>query len=152
MPRDHARFFLFPNTKAKKSGQEERKQNLDTTGDPWNGRTLEWATHSPPPFYNFATLPEITSYEVFWDMKKNGLKLDTKYEDIECFKNTGMGIYISVFAFIAGFAIVWHIHWLALVGLIGATFCIILLSFDDELEYVLPAREVAKIEQSYRDR
>ena len=51
---------------------KQRKQNLDTTGDPWNGRTLEWATHSPPPFYNFAVVPPITSHEVFWDMKKQG--------------------------------------------------------------------------------
>jgi len=60
-----------------------------------------------------------------------------------------MGFYISVFAFLAGFAIVWHILWLAIVGLIGAIACVITLSFDDEMEYVLPAAEVAKIEESY---
>ncbi len=52
---------------------KQRKQHLDTTGDPWNGRTLEWATSSPPPFYNFAVIPTVTSHEEFWDMKKRGL-------------------------------------------------------------------------------
>ena len=82
---------------------KQRKQHLDTTGDPWNGRTLEWAAHSPPPFYNFAIIPPITSYEVFWDMKKEGWQPEKKYEDIECFKNTGMGIYISCFCFLSSF-------------------------------------------------
>lgn len=74
---------------------KNRKKYRDKTGDPWNGRTLEWASHSPPPFYNFAVVPPVNSHEVFWDLKKRGWKPDNKYEDIECFKNTGMGIYIS---------------------------------------------------------
>lgn len=128
----------------------ERKKNWDLTGDPWNGRTLEWATHSPPPFYNFALLPPITSHEVFWDMKKQGLQMGKDYRDIECFKNTGMGIYISVLGFFAGFAIVWHIVWLAIASLIGILICLIILSLDDHMEYILPAEEVKKIENSYR--
>lgn len=127
----------------------ERNQNRDTSGDPWNGRTLEWASHSPPPFYNFAVIPYITSHEAFWDMKKQGWQPDKNYRDIECFKNTGMGIYISIFAFLASFAIVWHVLWLILVGLVGVIACVIALSFDDELEYVLPAAEVAKMEKAY---
>ncbi len=129
-----------------------RKQNLDLTGDPWNGRTLEWASHSPPPFYNFAIVPPITSHETFWDLKQKGWKPSTEYKDIECFKNTGMGIYISIFGFIAAFAIVWHIVWLALAGLLGAVICIIALSFNDDMEFVLPAAEVAKIEAQYSQR
>ncbi|MDP1815171.1 MAG: cbb3-type cytochrome c oxidase subunit I, partial [Leadbetterella sp.] len=57
----------------------QRKQHLDKTGDPWNGRTLEWATHSPPPFYNFAVVPPITSHEPFWDLKQKGWKPSKKY-------------------------------------------------------------------------
>lgn len=128
----------------------ERKQRQDTTGDPWNGRTLEWATHSPPPFYNFAVVPPILSYEPFWDLKKQGWKRETEYHDIECFKNTGMGIYISAFAFLAGFAIVWHIIWLALVGIIGCIVCVIMISMDDELEYILHSNEVDKYECRYK--
>ncbi len=45
---------------------KQRKQNLDTTGDPWNGRTLEWATASPPPVYNFAMIPKADARDPFW--------------------------------------------------------------------------------------
>ncbi|MBS0653035.1 MAG: cbb3-type cytochrome c oxidase subunit I [Verrucomicrobia bacterium] len=127
---------------------KERKQNLDTTGDPWNGRTLEWATSSPPPFYNFAVIPTVTSRDEFWNMKKDDHKLQKRYEDIELPKNTGMGIYISGFAFILGFALVWHILWLAALSLIGVITCVIIRSFDDNTEYVLSAAEVERIETS----
>ena len=127
-----------------------RERKLHPAGrDPWNGRTLEWMSHSPPPFYNFATLPPILSHEPFWDLKKEGWKEDKNYRPIECFKNTGMGVYISIFAFLAGFAIVWHMVWLALLGLIGIIACIIILSFDDHMEFELPANEVAAIEKMY---
>lgn len=127
----------------------KHRKRLKAGGDPWNGRTLEWAAHSPPPFYNFAIVPPITSYQPFWDLKKSGWEPDTHYQPIECFRNTGMGIYISCFAFLAGFAIVWHIVWLAILGLIGIITCIIILSFDDDMEFELPAAEVAKIEKTY---
>jgi cytochrome o ubiquinol oxidase subunit I len=127
----------------------ERKAN-QATGDPWNGRTLEWASHSPPPFYNFAVLPPIYSAQPLWDLKKQGWKGEKDYHDIECFKNTGMGVYISVFAFLGAFAVVWHIYWLMAVGLLGVIACVIILSLDDEMEYILPAKEVAKIEAQYR--
>lgn len=127
----------------------QRNQHRDITGDPWNGRTLEWSTHSPPPSYNFALLPPILSYQPFWDLKLQGWKREDKFVDIECFKNTGMGIYISIFAFLAGFAVVWQIIWLIAVGLIGVIACVIILSFDDHMEYVLTAEEVRKIENAY---
>ncbi len=119
--------------------------------DPWDGRTLEWATHSPPPFYNFAVIPTVTSHESFWDMKKEGIQPSREYKDIECFKNTGMGLYVSGFAFLAAFAIVWQIIWLMIVGLIGIIGCLAYLAFHDDMEYILPAVEVAKIEREYDD-
>ena len=125
---------------------KNRKQHLDSTGDPWNGRTLEWATSSPPPFYNFAVIPTISSREEFWDRKQKGLSFQKNYEDIEVFKNTGMGIYISAFALFFGFAIVWHIFWLAFLGFVGTIVCIIIRSFDDDTEYVLPAEKVKQME------
>ena len=127
---------------------KERKQNLDTTGDPWNGRTLEWATTSPPPFYNFAVIPDVTSREEFWEMKKNGRKLSKEYKDILMPKNTGMGIYISGFAFLMGFGLVWHIIWLIVFGLAGVVACMIIRSFDEDTEYVLSAKEIAQIEKT----
>jgi len=37
--------------------------------DPWDAWTLEWATSSPPPAYNFASLPVIASRRPLWDLK-----------------------------------------------------------------------------------
>ncbi len=128
----------------------QRKQNLDTTGDPWNGRTLEWATTSPPPFYNFAVIPEVNSRDAFWEMKQQRLprfaRNDKKYVDFHMPKNTAFGIYIAGFVFIIGFALTWHVVWLAVVGLIGAIVCLIIRAFDDETEYIITAKEVEKLE------
>lgn len=130
---------------------KNRKKHY-VTGDPWNGRTLEWAAHSPPPFYNFAVVPKVNSHEAFWEMKQRGWHADKHYKDIECFRNTGYGIYISIFAFLAAFAVVWQIIWLIVVGVVGCVTCVIKLSFDTTFEYVLPAAEVAKIEHTYAKR
>lgn len=129
---------------------KKRKKHRDTTGDPWNGRTLEWSTSSPPPFYNFAVIPTVTGREEFWQRKQRGDRSKEKYQDILIFKNTGMGIYISAFAFLFGFAIVWQIIWLSLLGLIGVIICIILRSLDDDIEYVLTVAEIKKIETANR--
>ncbi len=125
----------------------QRNKNLDITGDPWNGRTLEWATSSPPPFYNFAKIPEVTSRDAFWEMKKNGTHNKTHvYEDIEMPKNTALGLYISGFALVFGFAMVWHIFWLAILCVVGGVVCMIIRTFDKETEYVVPAAEIERIE------
>ncbi|HSW87799.1 MAG TPA: cbb3-type cytochrome c oxidase subunit I [Candidatus Saccharimonadales bacterium] len=132
----------------------QRKENRGLTGDPWNGRTLEWATASPPPFYNFAIVPVVTTRDAFWEMKKHlnsgkpavAKAMAGKYEDIHMPKNTALGMYISGFVFAIGFAMVWHIYWFAIVGLIGAIACVVIRTFDEDTEYVLTAKEVEKIE------
>ncbi|WP_312238567.1 cytochrome o ubiquinol oxidase subunit I, partial [Stenotrophomonas sp.] len=93
----------------------DRKANLDLTGDPWNARSLEWATASPPPFYNFATLPTITSLEQHWDDKQQGRawQHQARYEDIHMPRNTAAGVVISVFSLVLCFALVWHMCVLA---------------------------------------
>jgi cytochrome o ubiquinol oxidase subunit 1 len=93
-------------------------------------------------------IPTVRSNEEFWEMKKRDPYPRQQYEDIELPKNTGMGIYISCFAFLFGFALVWHILWLALLGLIGVIACIIIRSMDDNTEYVLTAAEVEQMERS----
>jgi cytochrome o ubiquinol oxidase subunit 1 len=131
---------------------KQRKQNRDTTGDPWGGRTLEWSTSSPPPFYNFALVPRVTERDPFWAMKQKGIEDDPKglYEDILIPKNSATGLYIAAFSSLFLFAIVWHILWLIALGLLGAIFCLIIRLSEDDVEYSLPAAEVEKIEISNR--
>jgi cytochrome o ubiquinol oxidase subunit 1 len=128
----------------------ERKENMDTTGDPWDGRTLEWATASPVPFYDFAETPTVHSRDAFWEMKKEGKvpgrDVPVHYEDITLSKNTGMAIYLSAFFFLFSFGAVWHIIWLMALGLVGCVACVIVRSFDEDTEYVLSAAEVKKME------
>ena len=129
---------------------KQRKQNIDTTGDPWNARTLEWATASPPQFYNFAVLPEVRDRDAFWDMKSSSAAENKHYEGFEMPKNTAMGIYVSAFVFLFGFAMVWHMIILAVICLIGAICVGIKRMFDEETEYEVTASEVEKMEKERR--
>jgi cytochrome o ubiquinol oxidase subunit 1 len=126
----------------------QRKQNLDATGDPWNGRTLEWSTSSPAPFYNFAVVPEVNERDAFWAFKqsKASQPKNAEYTDIYVPKNSPMGLIIASFAFLFGFAMIWHISWLAILGLVGVIIAVIIRTSDDESEYRLTAAKVAKIE------
>jgi cytochrome o ubiquinol oxidase subunit I len=124
----------------------QRDQRRDLAGDPWNGRTLEWSVPSPAPVYNFTTIPVIHERDAFWVMKQlNGTRAK-HYEDILLPKNTGAGVWIAGFAFVFGFAMIWHIWWLAVVGLLGVVATIIIRASDDETEYVLTAKEVERHE------
>jgi cytochrome o ubiquinol oxidase subunit 1 len=125
----------------------DRKKNMDTDGDPWNGRTLEWSTSSPPPEYNFAIVPEVDSRDAFW-VRKQARKAPPKpqYEDIHLPKNTPIGVYIGGFSFLVGFAIVWHIHWLSLLGLAGVIISLIIRLADKHPEKVYTAAQVKKME------
>lgn len=128
---------------------KNRKQNLDTTGDPWDGRTLEWSTSSPPPFYNFAVIPTVHGRHAFWDMKYgNGEKTKPNYEDFMMPKNTGIGFLMSGAAFLMCFGLIWHIWWLAFVGFLGILALGLVRSFDYHTEYRVSAHEVARIEAS----
>src|SRR5205814_7802717 len=99
----------------------DRRIAADLTGDPWDGRTLEWATSSPPPAYNFAVLPEVNDREPLLDMKERGavFKRPAAYQDIEIPKNTAVGVVVGGLSFLLGFAMVWQIWWLALVCGLG---------------------------------
>lgn len=126
----------------------KRNGNLDTTGDPWNGRTLEWSTVSPAPFYNYAVIPKIMERDQWWtDKHSKTAKPIPEYKDIYLPKNTATGIYIASFAFTLGFGMVWHMWWLALVGLVGIIGCIIVRTASiDSHEYKVSAAELEKLE------
>jgi cytochrome o ubiquinol oxidase subunit 1 len=126
----------------------QRRQYRDATGDPWDGRTLEWSTPSPVPFYNFTSIPEVHSRDAFWEMKQSGQTAKKHYEDIEVPKNTPFGIYIAAAAFVFGFAMVWHMFLIAAIALVAALLCVIIRTFDEDTEYVLPASKVRELEKA----
>ncbi|MDF1757589.1 MAG: cytochrome o ubiquinol oxidase subunit I [Legionellaceae bacterium] len=131
---------------------------IDTTGDPWNGRTLEWAIASPAPFYNFAHTPVVNCIDAFWEQKEKGLDIESKpktenatsYQDIHMPRDTSVGFIMGIFSFIFGFAMVWHIWWLATVGLAGAVFTLIARSFNYDTDYYVKASEVEAIEMKHK--
>jgi cytochrome o ubiquinol oxidase subunit 1 len=126
----------------------KRDENRDLTGDPWDGRTLEWSTTSPAPFYNFAVLPVVTERDQFWADKHSKKSPDKpKYQPIEMPKNTPLSMVIAAFAFAFGFAMIWHIWWLAIIGLLGVITTMIIRLTDDDTEYIVPVSEIERIER-----
>ena len=132
----------------------DRHKNRDVTGDPWNGRTLEWATSSPPPFYNFAKIPKVQELDAFHDMKTRGEapKLEGSYQKIHMPKNTWAGFVIAGFSFIFGFAMIWHIWWLAILGTVGMLGSWIAYTFVRTKDYYVPVEQVAEIERRHHER
>jgi cytochrome o ubiquinol oxidase subunit 1 len=127
----------------------KRKELRDVTGDPWNGRTLEWSTSSPPPDYNFAFTPVVHDNDTWADMKKNGYLRPLKdFVSIHMPKNTWAGFGIAALSFVVGFAIIWHM-WLlmglAFIAMIAAT---IYHTFDYKRDYYIPAEQVVRTENA----
>lgn len=125
----------------------KRKEHLDKTGDPWDGRTLEWSTPSPAPVYNFARTPHVEERDDWWHIKHSKRELG-EYEDIHLPKNSPAGIIIASFSFLLGFGIVWHIWWLAILGLLGAVVTLIIRASNDDSEYTITADELRRLDKS----
>ncbi len=131
----------------------DRDQNRDLTGDPWNARTLEWSTSSPPPSYNFAVVPKIHDRDEFWNMKEKDVaykKLE-KYEPIHMPNNTSVAVFIATFSLVFSFAMVWHIWWMAVFGLLGIIVTWIAKSFDEDTGYYVKSDDIKRIESQYHE-
>lgn len=127
-----------------------RKKNLDTTGDPWNGRSLEWSIPSPAPIYNFALIPIVDQLDPLWAIKRQQApKHPRRYEDIHLPVNTPIAPYIGLFALMFGFAMVWYIYWLAIVSFVGIVASIIFRLSQKEKMQIITADEVREIELKY---
>lgn len=131
----------------------DRKQLLDLTGDPWNGRSLEWATSSPAAPYNFAILPQVQSIDAWWDMKQRGVAYQRpdRYVPLTLPKNSLIGAFIGGASFVFGFAMVWYIWWLAILCLAAIAIALIIRASDDDPDYVMPASTVQAIEDARFD-
>jgi cytochrome o ubiquinol oxidase subunit 1 len=127
-----------------------RESRRDETGDPWNGRTLEWATSSPPPAYNFAVLPRVETIDAFSEMKRKGLSAATHsaYEKIEMPRNSPLAFIIAFFAVVTGFALIWQMWWLAILGLLAIMIMVMVFGWSEDREREIPATELARMEHA----
>ncbi len=134
----------------------QRESLRDLTGDPWNGRSLEWSTASPPPAFNFAVLPQIDGEEPYWSIKQRAIEQrkmrdEPTYEDIEMPRNSPTGFICAFFATFMGFALIWHIWWIVAVTFVGAYATFVWFAWRDQAEYMIPAEDVARIDRANRD-
>jgi cytochrome o ubiquinol oxidase subunit I len=132
------------------------REKLRVTGDPWNGRTLEWATASPPPAWNFAVLPRVSEADAYWNAKQrvkagaNQAAQAREYKPIEMPKNSAIGFVNAFFAVVTGFALIWHIWWMAGAGLLGAFVTLLVFAFRGEEEVEISAEQIAQFERRHQ--
>ncbi|WP_241262681.1 cytochrome o ubiquinol oxidase subunit I [Parahaliea mediterranea] len=127
---------------------KKRDQLRDETGDPWNGRTLEWSTSSPPPQYNFAFTPRVHDNDAWWQMKQHGYKAPREgFTPIHMPKNTAAGLVLSGLSTVFGFAMIWYIWWLAGLSFAALVICTIIHTFNYKRDYYIPVEEVEKVER-----
>ncbi len=126
-----------------------REQLRDVTGDPWDGRTLEWSTSSPPPAYNFAFTPIVHDLDAWADMKKRGYSRPLGgFKPIHMPRNTGAGVIIAGLATVCGFALIWYIWWLAALSFVGVVATAIAHSFNYDRDFHIPADDVVREEDA----
>jgi cytochrome o ubiquinol oxidase subunit 1 len=124
-----------------------REQLRDTTGDPWDGRTLEWSTSSPPPDYNFAFTPVIHDSDAWWNMKQRGYERPQKgFIPIHMPSNTAAGVVLAGISTVLGFALIWHVWWLAGLSFVALVAAAIIHTFNYKRDYHVPAEQVAETE------
>lgn len=124
----------------------QRKQNIDESGDPWDGRTLEWSVASPAPLYNFATIPQVHTRDAFWEQKHSQPEIHT-YRDIYVPKNSGIGLAIASAAFVGSFGIIWHIWWLLPISLVCLVGLVIFRTLQGNTERRISAKQLLEMER-----
>jgi cytochrome o ubiquinol oxidase subunit 1 len=133
----------------------DREKLRDVTGDPWDGRSLEWATPSPPPFFNFAVMPNVEGEEAYWGIKLRAVESqqlapEPHYQPIEMPVNSPVGFYTAFFASVFGFAMIWDIWWLAIVALVAAYAGFAWFAWRDVHEFEVSVEEVAQVDRARR--
>ncbi|RWE77345.1 cytochrome o ubiquinol oxidase subunit I [Mesorhizobium sp.] len=127
----------------------KRAELVDVSGDPWDGRTLEWSTSSPPPAYNFAFTPVIRDNDAWFDMKRAGYRRPLSgFKPIHMPKNTGTGVVLAVFSVALGFGLIWYMWWLAALSFVCLIATAIGHTFNYHRDFDIPAAEVARTEEA----
>jgi cytochrome o ubiquinol oxidase subunit 1 len=133
----------------------DRESLRDLVGDPWDGRTLEWSTTSPPPEYNFAVLPRVDHDEYYWMQKQEAARRETisaepHYVDIEMPRNSPTGFVTAFVATVMGFALIWQIWWMVAVAFVGAYATFVVFAWRDHDEHTISAEVVARTDRAGR--
>ncbi|SDX20789.1 cbb3-type cytochrome c oxidase subunit I [Paenibacillus sp. CF384] len=127
----------------------------DTTGDPWNARTLEWSIPSPAPLYNFAITPTVSDRDEFWEEKERiaagqAPKAAPPLEPIHMPRNSAIPFIQSIFWFMVGFGLVFHWLWIAIPGFVGIAATMFAHSFNYKTDYYIPVDEIKRTEAAAR--
>jgi len=132
----------------------KKPENMCEHGDPWNAHTLEWSTSSPPPFYNFAVLPKADAIDPFTEAKENGTayQAPAKYSPIHMPNNTATGVVMGGLLTVFGFAMIWHIWWLAIASLVGTVVYFAIHAARDDQGYMVPVDVIERIEAEQHKR
>ena len=127
----------------------KRDQLRETTGDPWDGRTLEWSTSSPPPEYNFAFTPVVHDHDSWYDMKSRGYQRPVQgFKPIHMPKNTGTGVILAAISVALAFGLIWYMWWLAIVSFVALIAVSIGHTFNYKRDFHIPAETVAATEDA----
>ncbi|MDO9709017.1 cbb3-type cytochrome c oxidase subunit I [Paracraurococcus lichenis] len=132
-----------------------REALRDVTGDPWDARSLEWSTTSPPPPFNFATMPNVEGEEPYWTIKQRAIETqnlaqEPDYKPIHMPRNSPTGFICAFFSTVTGFGLIWQIWWMVIAGLVAAFATFVVFAWRDVHEYEIPAAEVARLDRERR--
>ena len=126
-----------------------REKLADHSGDPWGGRTLEWATSSPPPEYNFAFTPIVHDLDAWYDMKeRKAVRPVSGFKAIHMPSGTGTGVVLAGLSVAFGFAMIWYIWWLAGLALAGIFGTTIFHTFNYKRDFHIPVEDVIASEDA----